>query len=199
MDGAPGLVVILPPMPGWRPRHGWGTRLGGGELAEGLFDGEEAAQVDELEEAEFEVEALFLAIAQLVEGAEHDLQEAGEVFFAEEGGGACGAGALVGGDCRSSLPMPSRIRPRARVGDFGHEAVAQVADELAGELRGAVAGVEELVAARHHFCGVCRRLTESKMRSKTALGTEPISSRICSASRRRLGRLRAARRRWPGP
>ena len=45
-----------------------------------------AAQVDELKQAELEVEALLLAVAELVEGAEHDLQEAGEFFFGEEHG-----------------------------------------------------------------------------------------------------------------
>ena len=63
-----------------------------------LFDGQQAAQVDELEQAELEVEALLLAVAQFVEGAQHDLQEAGELFLGEEGGGAGGAALLVGGD-----------------------------------------------------------------------------------------------------
>ena len=67
-------------------------------LAESLFDGQQAAQVDELEQAELEVEALLLPVAQLVEGAQHDLQEAGQLLFAEEGGGAGGAALLVGGD-----------------------------------------------------------------------------------------------------
>ena len=38
--------------------------------------GEQAAQMDQLEQAEFEVEALLLAVAQFVEGAEHGLQKA---------------------------------------------------------------------------------------------------------------------------
>ena len=48
--------------------------------------------MNQLDEAEFEMEALFLAVVQLVEGAEHDLQEAGEVFFRKENGGARGTG-----------------------------------------------------------------------------------------------------------
>jgi hypothetical protein len=67
-------------------------------LAEGLFDRQEAAEMDELEEAELEVEALLLPVTQLVEGAEHYLEEAGELLFAEEGGGARGAALLIGGD-----------------------------------------------------------------------------------------------------
>jgi hypothetical protein len=46
-------------------------------MTEDFLDGQQAAQVDELEQAKLEVEALFLAIAKLVEGAQHDLQEAG--------------------------------------------------------------------------------------------------------------------------
>ena len=42
--------------------------------------------MDELQQAEFEVETLLLAEAQVVEGAEHDGEEAGELFFGEEGG-----------------------------------------------------------------------------------------------------------------
>ena len=67
-------------------------------MAEGFFDGQEAAEVDEFEQAEFEVEALLLSVPQFVEGAEHGLQEAGELLFAEECGGAGGAALLVGGD-----------------------------------------------------------------------------------------------------
>jgi len=44
------------------------------------------------------VEALFLPISQVVEGAEHDREEAGEFFFGEEGGGTGGAVAFFGGD-----------------------------------------------------------------------------------------------------
>jgi hypothetical protein len=50
----------------------------------------------QLQQAELEVEALLLAIAQLVEGAQHHLQEAGQLLFAEERGGAGGAALLVG-------------------------------------------------------------------------------------------------------
>ena len=106
MDGAPACL-----------RGVMGHPLCGGELAEGLFDGQEAAQMDELEQAELEVEALFLAIAQFVEGAQHDLEEAGELLFAEEGGGAGGAALLVGRDLQELVADAfggSRLRARAR-------------------------------------------------------------------------------------
>ena len=89
------------------------------ERAEDLFDGEQAAEVDELEQAEFEVEALFLAVAQLVEGAEHGLEEAGELFLAEEGGGAGGAALLVGGDLQELGGVAVAVGGEA--GDLGDE------------------------------------------------------------------------------
>ena len=47
------------------------------------------------QQAEFEVEALLLLVAEFAVGAQHDLQMAGEILFAEEGGDAGGACALV--------------------------------------------------------------------------------------------------------
>ena len=58
---------------GCRRRRGWG--FGGAELGEEVFDGEEALEVDELEDAELEVEAGLLAVAEVVEGAEEDGEE----------------------------------------------------------------------------------------------------------------------------
>ena len=55
-----------------------------GQAAEDLFHRQQALGLDELEQAEFEVEALLLAEVELVEGAEGDLEIAGEVFFGEE-------------------------------------------------------------------------------------------------------------------
>jgi hypothetical protein len=46
------------------------------ELREQLLDGHQALHVDELEQAELEVEALLLAVAELVEGAQQDGEEA---------------------------------------------------------------------------------------------------------------------------
>src|SRR5208283_1238573 len=144
----------FPTHDGMRLRHEWGTRFGDGELAESLLDGQEAAQMDELEEAELEVEALLLAIAQLVEGAQHDLEEAAEFFLAEEGGGAGGAALLVGGDLEKFVADAfGGFAVYAEAGDFGDERVAQVADALAGKLGGGVSGVEKLVGGGHDFSG----------------------------------------------
>ncbi len=122
-------------------RCGWG--FGGAELGEEVFDGEEALEVDELEDAELEVEAGLLAVAEVVEGAEEDGEEARELFFGEERGRACGAGAFFGGDLQEVGGEAVRGLVGREVGDFCDGAVAEVADELAGERLGAVAGVEE--------------------------------------------------------
>ena len=51
-----------------------------------------------------------LPVVQLVEGAQHDLQETGEVLFGEEHGGAGGAGALVGGDLQQLGRFAAQLR-----------------------------------------------------------------------------------------
>ena len=39
--------------------------------------------MNELEQAELKMEALLLAVVEIVEGAENDLEVAGELFFGE--------------------------------------------------------------------------------------------------------------------
>ena len=98
------------------------------------------------------MEALLLAVAQFVEGAQHGLEEAGELLFGEARGGAGGAALLVGGDLEEFGGR--RVgRVFGEAGDLGDEAVAEVADGLAGELGGGVAGVEELVGYGHDLGG----------------------------------------------
>jgi len=52
--------------------------------------------VDQLQQTQLKVEALLLAVAELVEGAEHDREEARELLFGEEGGSTGGAVTLFG-------------------------------------------------------------------------------------------------------
>ncbi len=92
--------------------------------AQKLLEGEQALGVDELEQSEFEVEALLLAVVEIVEGAEDDLQIAGDFFFREKQGSAGGAGTLVAGDLEKLGLCAAEL---------GHEGVAQIADHLAGE------------------------------------------------------------------
>ena len=112
-------------------------------MGEEVFDGEETLEVDELEDAELEMEAGLLAEAEVVEGAKEDGEEAREFFFGEERGGACGAGAFFGRDLEEVGGEAVRGCVGREVRDFGDGAVAEVADELAGERLRAVAGVEE--------------------------------------------------------
>ena len=56
--------------------------------AEKLFERKQALRVDELQQAQFEMKALLLLVAKIGVGAQHDLQEAREVFFAEALGNA---------------------------------------------------------------------------------------------------------------
>ena len=129
--------------------EGWWAWCWGGmldvraHLAQEVFDGDEALDVDQLEQAQLEMEALFLSVAQLVEGAEHDGEEAREVFFGEERGGTGGAVALFGRDLEEVGGDAGGVRVGCEVRDLGDDGVAQVADELAGELRRSIAGVEQ--------------------------------------------------------
>jgi hypothetical protein len=63
-----------------------------------LFNRQQPLSMNQLEQAEFKMEALLLAVVQIVEGAQDDLQIAGDLFFSEKQRGAGGAGALVAGD-----------------------------------------------------------------------------------------------------
>ena len=101
--------------------------------------------MDQFQEAEFEVETLLLTEAEVVEGAEHDGEEAGELFLGEKDGGAGGAAALFGGDLEEVGGDPGGVGGGGKSSDFGDCAVAEVADKLAGELGGSVAGVEEAI------------------------------------------------------
>ena len=102
------------------------------------------------------------------------------------------------------MPTPSADLAFGREpGDLGDEGVAQVADALAGELRGRVAGVEELVGGGHHFGGVVGvDGFEDALEDGVGDGAHQLAN---------LGGVEAgvagvpsaeapwARRRWPGP
>ena len=52
--------------------------------------------MNQLEQAEFQVKALFLAVVQIIEGAQGYLQIAGQLFLGKQQRGSLGAGAFVG-------------------------------------------------------------------------------------------------------
>jgi hypothetical protein len=106
--------------------------------------------VDQLQEPELQVEALLLSVPKLVEGAEHDGEKARKIFFGEEGGGACSAVSLVRGDLEEVGGDAGGFCFGREACDLGDDGVAEVADELARELRSCVAGVEEAADDGEH-------------------------------------------------
>ena len=98
--------------------------------------------MDQLEQAQFEMEALLLAVIQIVEGAQHDLQIARQLFFGKQQRRARGAGALVGGDLQQLSLLAAQL---------GHERIAQVAHHLPRQRRRAVAGVQQHVQLLHQL------------------------------------------------
>src|SRR5208337_5000925 len=81
--------------------------------------------VNQLQQAKLEVEALLLFVSQVGMGAQHDLQEACEIFFAETLGDARDSRSLVGRNLQDG---------RITACNLGHHGVAQEADHLAGKV-----------------------------------------------------------------
>ena len=98
--------------------------------------GKQLLRVRHFQQAKFEVETLFLLVSQLAVSAEHDLQMAREIFFAEHFGDAGDALALFTGNLQQGGIF---------AGDFRDRGVAQEAHHLAGEVGGAVAFANEVV------------------------------------------------------
>jgi hypothetical protein len=69
------------------------------------------------------MEALLLAVVEIVEGAKNDLKVASELFFSEEKRGAGRSGALIAGDLEQFRLLAAKT---------GHKGIAEIADELAG-------------------------------------------------------------------
>ena len=79
--------------------------------------------MNQLEQAQLQMKALLLAVVQVVEGAQHNLQIARQLLLGKQEGGAGGAGALVAGDLQQLSLFAAKL---------GHQRIAQVADHLAG-------------------------------------------------------------------
>ena len=118
-------------------------RLGcGSYFAQQLLDGQQFLRVSHFQQAEFEVEALFLFVSQFAVSAKHDLQMAREIFFAEPFGDTSDALALFAGNLQQG---------RIFAGDFRDRGVAQETDHLAGEVRGAVAFADQVIDLAENF------------------------------------------------
>ncbi len=103
--------------------------------------------MNQLHQAELKVKTLLLPVIQIVKGAQHDLEIARDLLFAEEHSGARGAGTLVGGDLQQLSLLAAEL---------GHQGVAQVANDLPGQGLRAVSGVEQIVQLSHHRCALTR-------------------------------------------
>ena len=80
------------------------------------------------------METLLLLVAQVGMGAQHDLQEARQVFFAELLGDAADAGAFVGGNLEQGSVCAA---------DLNQHGVAQKAVHLTGNVRRVVSFGEQ--------------------------------------------------------
>ena len=94
------------------------------------------------QQAQFQMEALLLLVPQLAVRAQHDLQMARQIFFAEQFGNARDAFALFAGNLQQA-----RILAR----DLGDGRVAQKANHLPGEVRGTVPLADEVVNLAKDF------------------------------------------------
>ena len=90
--------------------------------AEQLFQRQQPLRVNQLHQAQLKMEALLLAVIQIVEGAQHDLQIARDLFLGKEQRRARRASALIGGDLQQLGLFAAQL---------GHQRVAQVANHLA--------------------------------------------------------------------
>src|SRR5271166_1192649 len=102
----------------------------------------------QLQQPQLEMEALFLLVAQVAVGTQHDLHKAREIFFAKAFGHSRHAGALVGGNLQHQ-----RIAAR----HLGDHCIAQEAQHLAREVLRALAFHQQAIHhAQHVFAGVTR-------------------------------------------
>ncbi len=102
------------------------------------------------------MEALFLAVAQVVEGTQQDVQEPRKLLFREVLGGAGGTAALFGGDLEQLGGEAGGVGVGSEVCDLSDDAVAQKADELARDGLRAIAGVEQNAQCAQNGGGVVR-------------------------------------------
>ena len=100
-----------------------------------------------LQQPKLKMEPLLLPVIQFVKGPQHHLQKAGEVFFAEEGRGACRSGSLIW----RKLDKLSGFSSQA-----GHQAIAQVADKLPRQLRRTVSRIQEAIDFLNYRCAAVR-------------------------------------------
>ena len=127
-------------------------------------------RVGHFQQAEFEVEALLLLVSQFAVSAQHDLQVAREIFFAEQFGDAGNAFAFFAGNLQQG---------RILAGDLGDGRIAQEANHLAGEVRRAVSFADEMVdLAQDFFALPLRHCLHHLFENVRRRGADQIADRI---------------------
>ena len=107
--------------------------------------GNKLLRVGHFQEAKFQVETLFLLVAQFAVRAQHDLEMTREIFFAEQFRDTAYALALFAGNLQQR---------RLFAGDFCDRGVAQKTNHLAREVGRAVAFADEVVDLPQNFLAV---------------------------------------------
>ncbi len=110
--------------------------------------------MDQLQQTEFEVQTLLLAIAKIVKGAQDNGEKARELFFTEGRGGAGSTAALLQGDLQKLCGDAGGIAFRIQRGDFGDDAVAEKPGELPCDLLGSIAKIQQMAHGGQHRGGV---------------------------------------------
>ena len=128
--------------------------------------------MNQLEQPQFQVEALLLPVVQVVEGAQHNLQIARQLFLGKQQRSARCARPLVAARSAATRSVRRPAWPSAHCAGSG----PSVAPATTGCARRSPARSTASISS-----ALCPAATASSSRSKTALGTEPINSRICAA------------------
>ena len=95
----------------------------------------------QLDQTQLKMEAWLLAVVQFVKGPQHHLQKTRQVFFRKQDSRACSPGTLISRDFKKCCIFTAQP---------GHQAIAQIAHKLPGNLRRTVAGVQQRIGFFHH-------------------------------------------------
>src|SRR5215469_6757197 len=104
--------------------------------------------MNELQQAQLEMEALFLLIAELGMRAQHNLQEACQVFFAEACGDTSETSSLIGRGLKQRRLVSCHLR---------HQGVTQETNHLPRKMLRIVSFHKEAIQqTKHLFAGITR-------------------------------------------
>ena len=140
----------------WSARRGYSAGCARGrlrELAKELFHRQQSLQMHQFHQAEFQVQTLLLPKAEVIEGAQHDLQKARELFLGKQHGRAHGAAALV----RRNLQQVAGVVLLGERRDLCDDAVAQVTHKLPRNLRRGITRIQQPPCCAEYRGGIVAR------------------------------------------